>query len=431
MSTWNEGGNAAMKKQYDIVIVGAGPAGLAAAITAGRSGQSIAILDNNPAMGGQIWRSGTVLATPEIAQEMQQKILLSKNIEILTSAKIVAAPASGQLLVELEDSSVVLNYQKLILCTGARELFLPFPGWTLPGVTGAGGLQALIKAGTPVKNRRIVIAGSGPLLLASADTARKVGAQVLYIAEQANKSSVHKFAYQLWRWPAKLIQALFLPHQLYKTDSYILEAIGTEKLERVKLQTPKGIVEIECDHLACGFGLIPNIQLAQLLNCDIQNQAIVVNELQQTSQDQIFAAGECTGFGGSELALVEGEIAGFAATGQMDLASRLFKKRQHYQKFADILQQSFSLREELKTLAQSDTIFCRCEDVTFSKVVERSCWVDAKLHTRCGMGACQGSTCAAAARFIFGWQVPNSRPPLLPTRAKSLISLQSSTLNQP
>ncbi|MDW7571875.1 FAD/NAD(P)-binding oxidoreductase, partial [Klebsiella pneumoniae] len=102
--------------------------------------------------------------------------------EFMLGAKIVAAPLAGQLLVERPHDSLNLSYRQLKLCTGARELFLPFPGLTLPGVTGAGGLQALIKAGTPVKNERIVIAGSGPLLLASANTAKKAEAQVLFVA---------------------------------------------------------------------------------------------------------------------------------------------------------------------------------------------------------------------------------------------------------
>lgn len=419
-----------MNTEYEIVIVGAGPAGLAAALAAAKSDKKIALLDNNPALGGQIWRAGPVFSVPKLAASMRQQVLAASNIQLFTNAKIVAAPHDGQLLVESTDQSFILNYQKLILCTGAREIFLPFPGWTLPGVTGAGGLQALIKAGTPVKGEKIVIAGSGPLLLASADTARKAGAEVLYIVEQAQKSAVFKFACQLWQWPEKLYQALFLPHQLYKTNSYVVEAIGTDKIEQVILQTPKGVIEIECDRLACGFGLTPNTQLAQLLGCAIHHHAIKVDELQCSSQPRIFAAGECTGFGGSELALFEGSIAGLAAIEQWDQARDLFKKREHFQKFANLLDDSFQLRNELKNLAKPDTIFCRCEDVTYAKVATRCGWIDAKLHTRCGMGACQGSTCATSARFIFDWQTPNARPPLLPTRAKSLISLQSSSFNQ-
>ena len=419
-----------MNREYDIVIVGAGPAGLSAAIAAAESGQRILILDNNSQAGGQIWRAGPIFPQPQLAQEKYQYIQAATNIDCIYSAKIVAAPFMGQLFVELPNDSFNLVYRQLILCTGARELFLPFPGWTLSGVTGAGGLQALIKAGTPVSDERIVIAGSGPLLLASADTAQKAGAKVLHVAEQASQRAVRQFALKLWRWPAKIIQALSLPYPLYQPDCYVIEAIGQERLERVRLQTPKGVVEVACDRLACGFGLVPNTQLGQLLGCNIEQNRIVVNEYQSTSQPQIFAAGECTGFGGSELAMVEGSIAGYAAIGQLEKARRLFAQKRRYQAFAKLLETSFTLRPEVKKLARPDTIFCRCEDVSFDQVANRSGWVDAKLHTRCGMGACQGSTCATAAACLFDWPMSNARPPLMPTRVKSLIAMSTSPLNQ-
>lgn len=419
-----------MKTEYDIIIVGAGPAGLSAAIAAAESGKSILILDNNPQAGGQIWRAGPIFPIPKLAQDKYRKIQSATNIDVIYNAKIVAAPFAGQLFIELLGGCLNLVYEQLILCTGARELFLPFPGWTLMGVTGAGGLQALIKAGTAVTNERIVIAGTGPLLLASADTAKKAGANVITIAEQAMTTSIHQFALKLWRWPAKIIQALSLPYRLYQPNTYIVEALGRDRLEAVKLKTPDGLLEIECDRLACGFGLVPNIQVGQLLGCSIQHSAIDVDEYQQTSEQNVFAAGECTGFGGSELSIIEGYIAGYMATGQLNKASHFFGQRQRYQLFAHLLAHTFKLRPEVKRLAQPSTIFCRCEDVTFDRVVNCHHWIEAKLQTRCGMGACQGSTCATAAAYLFDWQLPNSKLPLFPTQAKNLVAMSSTALNQ-
>lgn len=410
-------------KTYDIVIIGAGPAGLSAALAAAKTGKSIAIVDSNPHTGGQIWRQGPVFPSVEIAQKINQQIAEADNIELITAAKVVAAPAPKQILLELAHGSMQLHYQRLIICTGAREVFIPFPGWTLPGVTGAGGLQALIKAGTPVNKQRVVIAGSGPLLLASADTAKKAGANVVYIAEQARQHKVLQFALRLLCWPAKFFQALSLPFIRYRPDSYVIEALGTERLEAVRIQTKKGIIHVPCDRLACGYGLTPNTQLGQLFGCAVQQQKIVVNEQQLSSQADIFAAGECTGFGGSELSMIEGSIAGYAATDQVQEMHRAFAQRQRYQKFADLLQHSFALDERLKCLPQNETIFCRCEDVRFAEVAQCKSWIDAKLHSRCGMGACQGSTCATTAAYLFGWDIPPSRPPLLPSRAKTLANV--------
>ena len=418
-----------MKAKYDIVIIGAGPAGLAAAIAASSSEEDIVIIDNNPQIGGQIWRAGPEVTLPKVAQEMYIKILNTPNITIISSAKVIAEYEIDKLLIETESTSLILCYKKLILCTGAREIFVPFPGWTLPGVTGAGGLQALIKSGISVKSEKIVIAGSGPLLLASAYTAKKSGAEILCILEQVTFKNILNFIFQLWRWPKKIYQSVLYFNRRYTTDSYVIEAIGKDKLEAVRLKTPYGVKEISCDRLACGFGLTPNTQVAQLLNCKINDHSIEVDNYQRTSRQNIFAAGECTGFGGSELALCEGEIAGLAAIGKLDMATLIFPKREHYQKFAKNLNNTFTLREELKSLSKEDTIFCRCEDVTFSKVGCRSGWVDAKLHTRCGMGACQGSTCATSARLLFNWDIPSNRPPILPAKVKSIVSIQSTSLN--
>lgn len=417
-----------MKNLFDLVIVGAGPAGLSAALAAAPTGKSIAIIDDNLEVGGQIWRNST-FAPNEIALKKRKELNEYGNVTFICSAKIVAAFFKGNLLLELPNHSLNLYYRRLILCTGARELFLPFPGWTLPGVVGAGGLQALIKGGMPVKNEKIVIAGTGPLLLASADTAIKSGAQVLCIAEQASNMTVMKFVFSLWRWPNKIKQAWSLPHQLYQYNSYIIEAIGDKKLESVKLKTAKGIQIIQCDRLAVGYSLIPNIQLGQMLGCEIHENKIAVNTQQETSLDGVFAAGECTGFGGSELAIIEGTIAGLVAVGLESQITSWTSQRTKYQKFADLLNTSFALRKEVKNLSRADTIFCRCEDVQYHQIVSRKSWIDAKLHTRCGMGACQGRMCSAAAASLFNWELPKSRLPLFPTRAENLVNIQSRSLD--
>ncbi|MDS1028465.1 FAD/NAD(P)-binding oxidoreductase, partial [Burkholderia pseudomallei] len=168
----------------DVAIVGAGPAGLAAARAAARSGCTVAIVDDNPRAGGQVWRHGPHAAPGALARA-SFGVLRQPNVRHLAATRVVAAPRPGALLVEDEQRALVLGYRKLILCCGARELLLPFAGWTLPGVTGAGGLQALVKGGAPVRGERVVIAGSGPLLIASLATARAAGARVVALVEQA------------------------------------------------------------------------------------------------------------------------------------------------------------------------------------------------------------------------------------------------------
>ncbi|MGQ8705709.1 FAD-dependent oxidoreductase [Serratia sp. TSA_198.1] len=407
----------------DVLIIGAGPAGLAAACTAAQSGQSVLMLDDNPNPGGQIWRDGPGVMLPVLAQQYRQAVGALNNVTLLNAVKIVAHCGRQQILYEGAVGSGLVDYQRLILCCGARELLLPFPGWTLPGVTGAGGLQAQIKQGLQIKGERVAIAGSGPLLLAVADSVTKAGGDVVLLAEQASARRLAGFASGLWRWPTKLHQSLTLLHRRYRPDSYVLAALGGQRLEAVRVQQGRRVAMLPCDRLACGFGLVANIELAMHLGCRISNYRVAVDEWQQTSVPQIYAAGDCTGVGGSELALAEGAIAGYAATGNMEQAQALMVQRDKWRHFAGAVERAFMLNPALKALAMSDTLLCRCEDVPLGQVCEFSGWSAAKLGSRCGMGACQGKICATAARHLFGWPLVAPRIPLTPARTETLARL--------
>ena len=409
-----------MNEYADLLIIGAGPAGMSAALAAASSGARIVLLDDNPLPGGQIWRDGPQAHLPKQARQLRERLAASGNIHRHSGTRVIACSGPRQLLVENADRGWLIDYDKLILCTGARELLLPFPGWTLPGVTGAGGLQALIKGGLPVRGERLVIAGSGPLLLASAATAKHYGAQVLRIAEQATSAAVAGFAVQLPRWPGKLVQSLTLFDRQYRTGTHVVAALGEEKLEGVRLRQQGKIIELACDRLACGFGLIPNTQLGQALGCELAGTALAVDAWQATTLADHYAAGECTGFGGSERALVEGAIAGHAAVGNSAAAEQLWPRRAHWQGFARALNSAFRLDPQLKALAHADTLVCRCEDVPYAAIAGHTDWRSAKLASRCGMGACQGRVCGGALQYLFDWQPSAPRPPFSPARIETL-----------
>ena len=413
-----------MNETTDLLIIGAGPAGMAAALAAASSGAHIVLLDDNPLPGGQIWRDGPQANLPTEARRLREQLHACANVRCHTGTRVIACAADKTLLVEDAERGWQITYERLILCTGARELLLPFPGWTLPGVTGAGGLQALIKGGLPVCGERLVIAGSGPLLLASAATAKHQGAQVLRIAEQASRAAVAGFAAQLPRWPGKFFQSFGLFDHHYRTGSYVLEALGRERLEGVRLLQQGKTIELACDRLACGFGLIANTQLGQALGCALEGQALAVDAWQATTRAGHYAAGECSGFGGSELALVEGAIAGHAAVGNTAAAQRLWPRRARWQGFARALNKAFALDARLKTLARADTLVCRCEDVPYGELVGQENWREAKLASRCGMGACQGRVCGAALEHLLGWTPPTPRPPFSPARIDTLLHLE-------
>lgn len=422
--------------KFHTLIIGAGPSGLAAALAASDNGANVAIIDDNFTSGGQIWRGGAHQQKDPRAQVMWIELNNRNQVHFYFQSKVIHAQTCAEgyeLLIEntaSSDPALRLQTKNIILCTGARELLLPFPGWTLPGVTGAGGLQALCKNGYPVQGKRVVVAGTGPLLLAVAATLRERGAFVTHIIEQSPLSQLARFALKLWARPEKIKQSLQLAWTLkgsrYWSNSYVIAAQGKEKLSQIQVQRGAKIETISCDLLACGYGLIPNTELAAHLQCELSDdkgyQAVVVDEWQRTSQANIYCAGEGCGIGGVDKAIAEGRIAGYTASAQTTKAQVSFKERKKWHAFARHLHQHFQLRPELRNLAQDDTLICRCEDVSLAQLKQHSDWRSAKLHTRCGMGACQGRICGAANRFLFSWEKDAGRSPVSGAKIGSLIN---------
>jgi D-hydroxyproline dehydrogenase subunit alpha len=425
-------------RDFDVLIIGAGPAGIAAACAAVESGAHVGVVDDNSAPGGQIWRGLTGAGDSSSHHPPSgaaakwharlQRANATGNLTRIFGATVISNPEPATLIAESQVETFALRFKKLILATGARERFLPFPGWTLPGVMGAGGLQALVKSGLPIRGAQVVIAGSGPLLLAVASYLKKSSARVLMIAEQAPASRVRSFAAKLISHPQKLWQAAMLRVELlgipYRYGTWPVRAGGAEKLEWVELTDGTKTQRVACDFLACGFHLVPNTELAALVGCKLRDGCVAVDESQQqTSAANIFCAGEQIGIGGLETALIEGEIAGHTAAGNFQRAKSLFAKRNSARKFAAALEKTFTLRDELRNLATPDTIVCRCEDVTRARLAQHHDWRSAKLQTRCGMGPCQGRVCGPAVEFIFGWKAESVRPPIFPARVSSLMIL--------
>jgi NADPH-dependent 2,4-dienoyl-CoA reductase/sulfur reductase-like enzyme len=289
---------------------------------------------------------------------------------------------------------------------------------------GAGALQALVKSGLPVHGKRVVVAGTGPLLLAVASYLRKHSAEIAIICEQASRASLARFGLSLLTYPQKIGQALSLRKDLlgirFAPDCWPVSAAGDGILERVTLAHGRDLENISCDYLACGFHLVPNTELPGLLGCRLRDGFVEVDEFQRTSAPDVFCAGEPTGIGGLELSGIEGQIAGLAAAGRIEDARKLFRSGAKLQRFKKKLDQAFALRPELKKLAQPATIVCRCEDVTYGTLSQYRSWRAAKLQTRCGMGPCQGRVCGPATELLLGWTPDFGRPPVFPARLQSL-----------
>jgi NADPH-dependent 2,4-dienoyl-CoA reductase/sulfur reductase-like enzyme len=404
----------------EVVVVGAGPAGLAAATHAAEAGANVLLLDRAPRPGGQIWRHRT--APPQAARRWIDRVARS-GARCLFGATVVDAPTVGALLVEHEARGRRVHYGRLVLATGARERFLPFPGWTRPGVIGVGAAQALVKQGARFSGLRVVLAGSGPLLPAVAAALAAEGARVVGIAEQAPLGRLAGFGRTLVRHPRKLAQGLACGARLlgvpYRTGSWVRSAEGADAVERARLTDGRREWTWGCDVLAIAYGLVPNLELGRLLGCQTDGDALALDETQRTTVPEVFAAGELGGIGGDAHALVTGAVCGLVAAGHPPPAS-LLRARRRERVFAAAYARTFAPREELRGLASPETIVCRCEDVPLARVEPCRSSREAKLVTRAGMGPCQARVCGPALCFLRGWAPDSVRPPLEPVTVSVL-----------
>jgi hypothetical protein len=249
---------------------------------------------------------------------------------------------------------------------------------------------------------------------------------VLGIYEQAPVGSLVRFGMSLLGQPGKLVEGaryrLKARRAPYRSGVWVVRADGRGRVERVTLTDGRKQWGVECDWLGCGFHLVPNLELPRLLGCRIVGGYVEVDRLQQSSVACVACVGELTGMGGLEKALIEGQIAGLVAAGREPQALQLEPQRQRPQLFAQRLDRAFALRPELRTLADAATVVCRCEDVKQSTLEGCRSWREAKLHTRCGMGACQGRVCGAATEFLFGWETSGARPPVFPATVSTLAA---------
>jgi NADPH-dependent 2,4-dienoyl-CoA reductase/sulfur reductase-like enzyme len=425
---------------FDLVIVGAGPAGLEAARSAFAPGRRIAVVDDNPRPGGQIWRHDPTQDPPRAFRSLWDH-LDSSGTRFLCSHRLVAFESGPTLVLESPTGTRRIRGERLLFACGARELFLPFPGWTLPGVYGAGGLQALAKGGLPVAGRTVVLAGSGPLLLASAVTLLRHGARVEAIIEQAPTGEVARFLALLPRWPLQTLAALALIRRLirvpYWRGVWVSGARGRDRLCEVEVTDGRTNRILPCEALGTGYGLVPNIEAPNLLGCKLTGSlhpAVAVDSQGETSLPGIYAAGEVTGIGGVGRARLQGALAGVAAMGETQRIHGLLGRARHANAYVGHLAQHFRLREPVRRLAGPATVVCRCEDAALGPAHGTSP-VDPRalrLLTRIGMGHCQGRICLHALAetrpepFLREW-LARPRPPLFPTRLETLAGLGDGT----
>ena len=289
---------------------------------------------------------------------------------------------------------------------------------------GAGGLQALVKSGLDPRDKRVVLAGSGPLLLAVGAGLVSEGAKVLGIYEQAPLARLAKFGITLLAHPRKLIEGAGYRRKTlgvpYRTGAWVVRAEGRGRVEQVTLTDGRKVWSVDCDWLGCGFHLVPNLELPRLLGCRVEGGYVAVDRLQQSSAAGRFLCGRVGRHWRTGESADRRPDCRMAAAGREVEALKLVPQRKRMQLFAARLDLAFRLRPELRALAVAKrwSAVARMCRAPLSRAA--ASWREAKLQTRCGMGACQGRVCGAATEFLFGWENSSSRPPVFPAAVSVL-----------
>ena len=434
--------------QHDLAVIGAGPAGLAAALTAADAGIRVVLLDSAPEAGGQFYRQ----TARQLHARRPQRLYHAWPTWEKLRDRLAAHRSTGRitfladrhvwhvepgfavhaLLGPEQQTSETITADALVLATGGYERVLPFPGWTLPGVLTAGGAQAMLKAGLVFPGRRAVVAGTGPLLLPVAAGLAAAGAKVAGLYDSADPRAFARHASALARTPDKLVEGAGYAAHLARHGvrirfrHAIIRAHGRDRLEAVVVSGPDGVERlIECDTLAVSHGMLPHTEIAQTLGAALTDTgAVAVDEEQCTDIPGLWAAGEATGIGGAALSLVEGEIAGRSAVARLRGTAptpdpKNQETRRRLRAFAEVIATANALPAASTWAARVDdeTVLCRCEEVTAASVREAVSELGAtdlrtvKLLTRAGMGWCQGRICGPGVAGVAGCpQTPAHTP---------------------
>ncbi|MEU6862063.1 NAD(P)/FAD-dependent oxidoreductase [Streptomyces sp. NPDC046876] len=462
----------------DLAVVGAGPAGLAATVAAAALGLRVVLLDAGERPGGQFYRHPAPALGADRPEALHHGWAAFAERDAALAAHVAAgrvtylpghhvwtvvpgaqAPGTGEAAGEAapwtlhavatpDDHPATVHAGAVLLATGAYERQLPFPGWTLPGVVGAGGAQAMLKSGLVLPGHRVVVAGSGPLLLAVAGSLAAAGARVPAAVEAGAYTAYAPHLQALLRNPAKLAEgatyggALLRRHIRLLTRHAVTAAHGTDRVEAVTVARldrdwrplPGTARRIPCDAVAVGHGLVPQLELATSLGCATRRAAdgtvaLELDARQRTSVPGIWSAGETGGIGGAQLALVEGEIAAHAIAGR-PVPGALSRRRARLRAFADAMGAAHRPGAGWTGWLTDDTDVCRCEEVPAGRIREAVCDLGArdartaKLLTRAGMGWCQGRMCGPAVAALAGEEpAPDRRPLSCPVPLRQLAEL--------
>mgnify|MGYP003669236651 CR=1 FL=1 len=455
-----------MKTEHDILIVGAGPAGMAAAVQLTELGLSPLVIDEQAMPGGQIWRAteghrtGAVQQAlgPEYAEGTDRVARFrASGVDYMPGTRLWHLEPGFQVFMSRNEAAFSRRYRAVLLATGAQERPMPIPGWTLPGVMTVGAAQILLKTSAQIPDAPVWVAGSGPLPLLYMRQLLSLGGQIAGYLDttpsgQAGRIIPHAMA--ALRGRADLFKGLKWLRQLRAAGVPWLRgvrdvrAIGQEKMEKLRYTTSDKVMhEVPASLLLLHEGVVPSIHATLAMNCDhdwSDTQGCFVpctDDIGMTSVSGLYLAGDGAGIGGALAAEAKGRIAGLGIAeflGHGSVSSHLRQARAS-------LDQALASRPVIDALyppadveIPDETIVCRCEELTAGDIraaaeQHRGGPNQIKAYTRCGMGPCQGRQCGYTVNRILSEEYNQSRsetgffrirPPLKPVTLGELAALE-------
>jgi glycine/D-amino acid oxidase-like deaminating enzyme len=465
------------QRAVDLLVIGAGPAGLSAAAAAARRGANVVVLDERPHPGGQYFKplAPSHDAPTPVDRQFADGLALVEGardagVVIEQEATVWGAHAADEVVAVIRGVEIVFRPRRLVIAAGAYERAVPFPGWTLPGVMSSGAAQTLARAYRVAPGRRVLIAGNGPLNLQLACELSDAGVEVAAVLESAASASLRQWRQlgsALRNAPELVARGLGYLRTLRRSRIPVLwrhgvvsagggvSAGGDERLERVcfapldasGVADPAAIVEVAADALCLSYGLIPSTELARALGCTHRRVHRHVGYLATdtapdgaTSVRGVFAVGDGTDVGGHAVAMARGTLAGISVARELQLEPgdpreerQALRALQRAEEFQAALWSLYRAPPVPCEPVADDVTLCRCEDITFGELrtaiaAGHDSLARLKRMTRLGMGRCQGRYCEGSAALLLtrstaartavdGWA---PRLPVKPVPAASL-----------